>query len=499
VLRRVLAVGAFGLVSVTSCGAPATDLPWAAEAVVYFEAMEDTGARSITEQVRRFYDADALVDTWRTSGWACEGAPACEEWLIARFGATTDESTAGMLFLDTGGAVRMVNRSWTSGVVSELVVQDIGPEGRVTRELQPRSVDDVRAVLGPAVTASLEELAAAHREVWSPADPAAVAARYAPDAELVDGLVGLHLTGRDAIARHALAKRFAAPSVTPPAALLDVDGREAMYVYLPDALPAGPSAPYQLFVIHTPGEPARCPGTTVVALSVRDGLIEHERWYHEIGAARRCADDLTVPEGWWTGLVVPSLPSEVTGTVVVAGVQVTVHDGTPALERYVRWGLERFVAGGLTVPDVALVSFDEDLHPDECPNERDGCCIDDERGSAIYICATEDDICTDAGCRAVSVRWRHLLLHEFGHAWMSDHVDLDAQEQFLALRGLTAWDDPATSWDRRGVEHGAEILAWGLMDEPVVPYRLGASSCDELEAGFRLLTGTAPPRGCPTG
>ena len=497
-LRRALAVGAFGLASALSCGAPPTDQPWAAEAEAYVEAMDDTGARSITEQVRRFYDADVVVDTWRTSRSACEGTPACEEWLTARFGATTDETTTGMLFLDTRGAVRMVHRSWTSGVASELVVLDIGPGGRVTTELQPRSVDDVQAVLGPAVTASLRELDAAHLDVWADPDPAAVAARYAPDAELVDGLLGIRLTGRDAIAGHAMAERFAAPA-TPATVLVDVDGREAVYIYLPDAVPAGPSVPYQLFVIQTRGAPAQCPGTTVVALTLRDGLIEHERRYHEIGAARRCADDLTVPAGWWTGLVVPSLPDQVTGTVVVAGAQVTVHDGTPALERYLRWGLERFVAGGLPVPTVALVGFDEDLHPAQCPNDRDGCCIDDERGAAIYICATEDDICTDAGCRTISVRWRRLLLHELAHAWMREHVDQDTQAQFLALRGLTAWDDPAAPWDRRGVEHGAEILAWGLMDEPVVPYRLGASSCDELAAGFGLLTATSPPRRCPAG
>lgn len=285
----------------------------------------------------------------------------------------------------------------------------------------------------------------------------------------------------------------------PASVLLDEDGHPAVYVYLPDALPVGASVPYQLFVVHRSGEPTRCPGKVVVALSIRDGLVEHERRYHEIGAARRCADGLTMPDGWWTGLVVPSLPDEVTGTVLVAGAPVVVRDGTPALERYLRWGLERFVAGGLTVPRVALVGFDEDLHPAQCPNERDGCCIDDEHGAAIYICATEDDICVDSGCRTISTRWRRLLLHELAHAWLNDQVDRDAQGRFLALRGLTVWDDPATPWDRRGVEHGAEILAWGLMDEPVVLYRVGASSCDELAAGFRLLTGTAPQRRCPVG
>lgn len=138
-MLRALAVGALGMLSFASCGAPATGQPWAAEAVAYFEAMEDTGARSITELVWRFYDDDVSVDTWRTTGAACEGARACEEWLTARFGATTDETTTGMLFLDTSGAVRMVHRSWTSGVASELVAQDIGPDGRVTGELQPRS------------------------------------------------------------------------------------------------------------------------------------------------------------------------------------------------------------------------------------------------------------------------------------------------------------------------------------------------------------------------
>jgi hypothetical protein len=49
-------------------------------------------------------------------------------------------------------------------------------------------------------------------------------------------------------------------------------------------------------------------------------------------------------------------------------------------------------------------------------------------------------------------------------------------------------------WADRGVEYAADVIAWGLIEEPIDMVRIGRPSCDELSAAFRLLTMVEPLR-----
>jgi hypothetical protein len=100
------------------------------------------------------------------------------------------------------------------------------------------------------------------------------------------------------------------------------------------------------------------------------------------------------------------------------------------------------------------------------------------------------------------------LLHELAHAW--DHFATFDRDGFLALRELEFYFGPSgTQAADQGVEHIAEIIAWGLMDEntavpgpsypsqPVAEYApqlagLPRSGIEELHEAFVYLTGMDP-------
>ena len=60
----------------------------------------------------------------------------------------------------------------------------------------------------------------------------------------------------------------------------------------------------------------------------------------------------------------------------------------------------------------------------------------------------------------------HTMLHELAHAWANESLTVGAREAFVSSRGLASWNDHDDPWDRRGTEHVAETIAWGLADDP---------------------------------
>ena len=90
-----------------------------------------------------------------------------------------------------------------------------------------------------------------------------------------------------------------------------------------------------------------------------------------------------------------------------------------------------------------------------------------------------------------------VFLHELAHAWDHHALSDDRREAFLELRGLERWRGDDVRWNDRGAEQAADVVAWALVGRDVTLSRLHANGCDELAAGYRVLTGTDPPRRCP--
>lgn len=492
-MRRALAVGVVGLLLLAPVACAERESgPWAAEAVRYFEAMDEAGGRSISEQVRRFHAEDVLLDAWRSPGFTCTGRDACIEWLTARAGAAADEVTTSALYLDATGAARAVRHEGPDADAGGLVVYELGADGRIAVEVRPRAVRAVDSVEA-ADLRRLTGLADAYREAWSSDDPTSVAALYAEDAVVVDSLAGVRAAGRDDVGR--LARRSMVGPGPPTLQPDDLDGLGAVHLRFPDGSVGGEPTTVQLHLALR-SDADGCTERSLVVLDVRDGAIRRERRFHEVESVRTCTDPADPESGWWEGVSIPALEDRITARLEVAGQRVAVRNGTPELERLVRWSLERFEDAGLPVPPVRLVAFDRDVHPFACPQERDGCCVTVGGASEVYVCADQDDVCADSTCAELSPRWRQLLLHELAHAWLAAHVDDTTERDLVALLGLPGWDWAGEPWPSRGIEQAAEIIAWGVVDDPAPLYRLGSPPCDRLARAFTLLTGRSPVHGC---
>lgn len=152
-----------------------------------------------------------------------------------------------------------------------------------------------------------------------------------------------------------------------------------------------------------------------------------------------------------------------------------------------RWALARFKEAGLELPSLSIV-FHDDF---ESCGMREGVL----RVSDVEVVVHE--------CQSDRGRARRSLLHELAHAW--DHVgggtDSEVRQRFMAVRGVTSWDDDGLEWNRRGEEQAAEIVAWGLMLVPApIPTSVGKYGPQDeamLSAAFEALTGSVPLFGSP--
>ena len=81
-----------------------------------------------------------------------------------------------------------------------------------------------------------------------------------------------------------------------------------------------------------------------------------------------------------------------------------------------------------------------------------------------------------------------------------EHTEEAVRERFLELRGLETWNDRDVTWEERGSEQGAEILAWAIGDQadgiyaPSIP----DNEPERLAVAYRMLTGTSLPSVTPS-
>ena len=234
-----------------------------------------------------------------------------------------------------------------------------------------------------------------------------------------------------------------------------------------------------------------CPGGITTELQIEQGQIVAERPYHDVASMRRCADGAELPDGWSTHAVIPApLQDRITGTVSAAGQRTEVHNGAPGANDLVRWAMARFPAAHLTAPEITSVAFSEEAHRPQCSSGRWGLALQIGSSSRIYLCSA-------VGTTATPYE-QQMLLHELAHAWMWQNVDESSQQQFVTRMHLPAWDGTGVAWDQRGIEQAADVIAWGLTDQPVESGVTANHFCADLAQMFKLLTGAAPLRSpCP--
>jgi hypothetical protein len=139
---------------------------------------------------------------------------------------------------------------------------------------------------------------------------------------------------------------------------------------------------------------------------------------------------------------------------------------TPEQDALVEFGLSRFAEHGLDLPAIAIQFYDS-VEP--C-GLHTGIYV--HRTGSLHMCSTEKDI----------------MLHELAHAWANHNLTDGRRAEFVALRGVRAWNDRELAWEDRGTEHAAEIIAWALLDEPNHVKWVETSSDGSATVTFRLLT-----------
>lgn len=146
------------------------------------------------------------------------------------------------------------------------------------------------------------------------------------------------------------------------------------------------------------------------------------------------------------------------------------------------WAIDLFDQAGLDLPALRYVSHDGDLTP--CRG-RAGLHHRIDGVSVVEICTAD-----------VSFPTQVMILHETAHAWADSALTDERKARFQELRGWEHWrnyDDAA--WHENGTEQAAEILVWGVIDRPMAMIRINQAGCEDLEAGYRTLTGQTPLHG----
>ena len=316
----------------------------------------------------------------------------------------------------------------------------------VTTTLLPRlTVTPTTTTTQPEATQS-DELAVATETVdawnagWAATDSAAVAALFTDDGVYKDPGIGM-IVGREAIARD-----------------VDIRGPGTTRVARTGDLVATDHGTF-IYPVEFDFEGETFDGEVEVQLE--GNLISLGEWlYWRPKEAERMISD-------------PVFSGSVDG--------INLYNANSKQQHLVEWAIARFDTAGLDPPPVSHITFPPTA---ACVPGRSGMTFCSTETCSIDICTPADDF---TAATALPLTARRTMLHELGHAWNATFITQATQQEFIALRNLDQWKDDV--WQDSGNEQAAEILMWGLIEDPLA-HRIPETTCTELHQAFQLLTGT---------
>ncbi|MDH3539749.1 MAG: hypothetical protein OEP52_07130 [Acidimicrobiia bacterium] len=482
-MRKTIATCA-GLVALLMVGgcSPTTGSDrdvWGDEALDYFQTWAQAYSTNDTYGVLDFYMPNATVED-RTGIFrnATPSVPTLLQGNTARLTREVldvfvgiDQTIALVVWPDYTTEYGLVRADVENGfIASETILLDADSLQRSLRA-DPEIVTRYDAVFESLATAWTDE-------------PERLTSLYAGDAVIRDALTGREITGYAAIAQLATGP----PGSWATTAITSDDAEAGKALFLdPVEYGADPQRAIGVFEIT---DENNCTFRTAVSWRFAGNAIVEEHRFPEVESFRACTSTDLV-EGWWTGLDSPGPRDQVeTGTVAtVAGNSISVRNGTPRLEELVTWGLNQYAAAGLPEPRVDTVTFE----PTRRCKGVAGRVITAGTARDLVLCIYETELGRQSGEDApFALGARVGMLHELAHAWMLDEVDTDTQQAVLAVSGRQQWIDGEAPWKDRGVEYAAQIIAWGLANEPVALVELDRPPCGERTTVYELLTGTSP-------
>lgn len=163
--------------------------------------------------------------------------------------------------------------------------------------------------------------------------------------------------------------------------------------------------------------------------------------------------------------------TQVPGPVIIGG--------GPADAEMVHWALGRYAAAGLELPSVTFEFAGPSLS--ECGGAQARAYLDREPALVRVCWGTE-----------------FVLLHELAHVWEARNLGPRVEAEFLKLRHdsggeeLQKWADSDLPWDSQGREHAANVIAWAVMDAPIVVGTTYPNDRASLVQAYDVLTGRQP-------
>ena len=159
--------------------------------------------------------------------------------------------------------------------------------------------------------------------------------------------------------------------------------------------------------------------------------------------------------------------------------RVSVDPTTGAWEEQVAWGISRFQAAGLRLPSPISV----EVHDGTAACHGHSGRFQPGDTPVVHLCAA-----AEPGSRVA----RLITLHELAHAWAETQLGPAERDAFLTQRHLDVWIDGDVAPHRWGAEHAAEVVSWGLMDEPVRVIRVDDAEPARLLDAFEALAHRPP-------
>ncbi len=149
---------------------------------------------------------------------------------------------------------------------------------------------------------------------------------------------------------------------------------------------------------------------------------------------------------------------------------VTIEAQEPGQQQMAEWAIERYAEAGFDLPRLIIRFSAQGLS--------------DCEGSQGKVYLDQDPI-------EIRMCWgsEFILLHEVAHVWEAHNVAAAKHEPFMAMRdGVASWASLDVAWDERGREQAANVIAWGLLEDPYPISRTYPNDPDSMQAAFRFLT-----------
>jgi hypothetical protein len=175
-----------------------------------------------------------------------------------------------------------------------------------------------------------------------------------------------------------------------------------------------------------------------------------------------------------TALLAPASAATLPAEAVAPRPAIEIETQTRVQLEMARWAIGRFEAAGLELPDLRIVFPGRDLR---LCNGAPATALTNQQPVELRICWNDSFI----------------LLHELAHAWDAHNLPEDRRGPFMTIRtDVDSWTGADVPWERRGIEHAANVIAWGLLEDPYPISRTYPNDPESLTQAFRLLTDVDP-------